>query len=244
METNEAEPVARAGPTLHTPSPLALLLGGFGAIVFTILVALVGVKPHVEDARRPHRPADFPAIFGNDASIAGLDVSAVGTAAHAVVVAPGPALNKDTFPCSQCHDNKDLKTNFEIRTKFRDPHDELVFDHRRIWCLDCHDTMDRDKLKLANGTLLPLTDPLRLCSQCHGGIAREWEGGVHGKRTGFWDGPKRALPCIQCHDPHSPHFKKLEPLPPPVRPAFLRSSGLDAPDTAATKEGDHDLPGH
>ena len=93
-------------------------------------------------------------------------------------------------------------------------------DHGSLWCLSCHDTLNRDKLRLADGRLLDLQDPLRLCAQCHGEKARDWQTGVHGLRTGYWNGPKRVLLCVACHDPHKPRFKPIEPLPPPVRPGF------------------------
>ena len=39
--------------------------------------------------------------------------------------------------------------------------------------------------------------------------------------NGFWIavlGGKTRLRCIQCHDPHSPKFKPMTPLPPPAYP--------------------------
>jgi hypothetical protein len=42
--------------------------------------------------------------------------------------------------------------------------------------------------------------------------------GVHGKRTGNWNGQKQYLLCVNCHNPHSPHFKPLKPMPPPIPP--------------------------
>lgn len=244
---DQSEAARPAGPTTRrgSSSPLALPLGGFGAVVFAVLVALLRVEPHAEGARRAARPADFPEIYGKDVSLEGLPVAPVGSAADMRLVTAGPTLNKDTFPCSQCHDNKDLKTNPEVR-KLRDPHDELPkFEgHGSLWCLDCHDANDRDHLKLANGTLVDLSNPVALCAQCHGLYYREWQSGVHGKRTGYWNGPKRVLRCDNCHNPHSPHFRPLTPLPPPVNPAVLRPEGeghAAAPKTPATKEeGHHD----
>ncbi len=110
----------------------------------------------------------------------------------------------------------------EIRLR----HDE---EHR--WCLDCHDAQNRDFLRLASGALVPFTESYRLCGQCHGTQYRDWKSGIHGKRTGYWDGAKRYLLCVHCHNPHSPRFAPLQPLPPPVRPQFLR--GEDAALLAA-----------
>jgi hypothetical protein len=117
-------------------------------------------------------------------------------------------------------------------------HEDVVFEHdaEHRWCLDCHDSADRDRLRLASGALIPFTESYRLCGQCHGTQFRDWRSGIHGKRTGYWDGPKRYLLCVHCHDPHSPRFKPLKPLPPPVRPQFLRAgrpTGGDAERSVA-----------
>jgi uncharacterized CHY-type Zn-finger protein len=61
------------------------------------------------------------------------------------------------------------------------------------------------------------------CGQCHGDKYRDWEAGIHGKRTGFWNGEKEYWVCIRCHDPHNPKFKKRVPKPRPLRPEELVS---------------------
>jgi hypothetical protein len=134
-----------------------------------------------------------------------------------VEVAP-PPFSEDIFPCSDCHD-----PDLPVRGKKR----ELKFEHLNIelhhaedsrWCLDCHDGKDRDKLHLANGDLVPFEQSYRLCGQCHGDKYRDWRLGVHGRRTGYWNGKKSYLLCVHCHDAHSPAFKPLEPKPMPERP--------------------------
>ena len=75
----------------------------------------------------------------------------------------------------------------------------------------------RDSLKLASGKLLSFKESYKLCGQCHGEKLRDWKVGVHGKRTGYWNGKKEYLLCVHCHSPHSPRFKPLSPEPPPVR---------------------------
>jgi hypothetical protein len=42
--------------------------------------------------------------------------------------------------------------------------------------------------------------------------------GVHGRRTGEWNGHKTYLLCAHCHNPHQPRFKAIPPMPAPVRP--------------------------
>lgn len=89
-------------------------------------------------------------------------------------------------------------------------------------CLDCHDPQDRDRLRLANGTRVKFEESYRLCGQCHGPKLRDWKLGLHGKRTGEWNGQREYLLCAHCHNPHEPAFAPMKPLPPPPRPEEIR----------------------
>ena len=95
---------------------------------------------------------------------------------------------------------------------------ELKHDVEHRWCLDCHDANDRDHLHLASGELVSFDESYKLCGQCHGEKFRDWRAGVHGRRTGYWNGHKKYLLCANCHNPHQPHFKPIEPKPAPNRP--------------------------
>lgn len=129
---------------------------------------------------------------------------------------PPPPFSEGIFPCSDCHADMEVNTNRRELAY----HEEIVLKHaeEQRWCLDCHNPADRDKLRLAGGRLIPFTESYELCGQCHGTHFRDWKAGVHGKRTGFWNGKKEYRLCVHCHNPHQPRFKPLEPLPPPVRP--------------------------
>ncbi len=107
------------------------------------------------------------------------------------------------------------------------PHAGVVLNHaeEQRGCLDCHDEQDRDVLHLANGTPVPFGESFRLCGQCHGPRLRDWKLGLHGKRIGGWDVEQEALLCAHCHNPHSPRFPSMKPLPPPRRPAGRRVGG-------------------
>ena len=134
------------------------------------------------------------------------------------VEAPPPPFSEGVFPCTFCHDNKELKSNpkrrvLEDHTEIALKHDE---EHR--WCLDCHDAQNRDFLHLASGDRVPFEESYRLCGQCHGEKYRDWRAGVHGRRTGEWNGQKGYLLCVHCHSPHEPRFKPLAPRPAPARP--------------------------
>jgi len=132
------------------------------------------------------------------------------------IAVEAPPLTEGIFPCSDCH--VDLVPNPERRTL--DWHEEVtgIFDHdsENRWCLDCHDLNVRDSLRLASGKLLGFDESYKLCGQCHGEKLRDWKVGVHGKRTGQWNGAKHYLLCVHCHNPHAPKFGQLVPEPPPV----------------------------
>ncbi|MFA5815244.1 MAG: hypothetical protein WC865_06455 [Bacteroidales bacterium] len=129
-----------------------------------------------------------------------------------------PPFSEGIFPCTACH--ADLLPN-PVRRELTEMHDDIsaIFDHdsENRWCLDCHDLKNRDSLKLASGKLLDFKESYKLCGQCHGEKLRDWKVGVHGKRTGEWNGKKEYSLCANCHNPHTPKFKELSPEPPPIR---------------------------
>lgn len=130
---------------------------------------------------------------------------------------PRPPFSEGVFPCTQCH--AEMKPNPKRRI-LTDNHEEIVLHHAegQRWCTDCHSLNNRDKLRLVSGELIDFTESYRLCGQCHGDKFRDWKVGVHGKRTGDWNGDKQYLLCVHCHNPHDPKFKPLKPMPPPNRP--------------------------
>ena len=133
---------------------------------------------------------------------------------------PVESFSSDYFPCNDCH--SELEPNTQ-RRELTEMHDDIIFDHdsENRWCLACHYSDDRDSLVLAGGKLLGFNESYKLCGQCHGPKYRDWKLGIHGKRTGEWNGQKQYRLCVHCHDPHSPKFKSLEPMPPPRRPELI-----------------------
>lgn len=131
---------------------------------------------------------------------------------------PPPPFSDGMFPCTDCHD-PEIPVNTK-RRPMKMAHQEIVLQHdqEHRWCLDCHSAKDRDKLQLASGELVDFTESYRLCGQCHGDKYRDWRAGVHGRRSGSWNGAKTYLLCVHCHVSHSPAFKPLEPKPAPNRP--------------------------
>ncbi len=137
-----------------------------------------------------------------------------------IAISP-PPFSAGIFPCTECHSGMPVNYN---RRALTEEHANIVFTHdeKNRWCLDCHSAGNRDFLHLASGRLVSFQESYKLCGQCHGPKLRDWEKGVHGKRSGYWNGEKKYLLCVHCHNPHSPAFNPLQPMPPPVRQENIR----------------------
>lgn len=158
-------------------------------------------------------------------------------------------MDDEYWPCDDCHDS-DWDTNTTVRDLEED-HDTKVFTHGdgRIWCLDCHDKKKRNRLHLASGKRIKFSSSVRLCTQCHVHKLADWEAGVHGKRMGHWRGEKTTETCVGCHNPHTPGFEKIEPLPPPRRPeqiakGAVADAGGEAHDAAEGADAAPEGAGH
>lgn len=98
----------------------------------------------------------------------------------------------------------------------------LVHGGGNLWCLSCHDTEDRDKLRGIEGDLLTFNQSHLLCGGCHGPKLRDWEAGIHGKTIGYWDLSRGEAEesvkqlCVDCHSAHDPAYPSLIPMPGPV----------------------------
>ncbi|MDQ1239329.1 MAG: hypothetical protein QG577_1515 [Thermodesulfobacteriota bacterium] len=130
-------------------------------------------------------------------------------------------LSKTITPCRACHGpERDFPVNFRRKEDLL-VHANIRLNHGgiRLWCLDCHHPDNRNYLlPLSDGQDIPFERSFLLCGKCHGTIYRDWKHGIHGKRTGSWNGPKNYYLCVSCHDPHNPRFKPLSPMPPPKKP--------------------------
>ncbi len=134
---------------------------------------------------------------------------------------PFKPLPKTITPCRACHGpEKDFPVNFKRREALL-VHRNVKLNHggTRVWCLDCHHPTNRNNLlPLSDGKPITFEHSYLLCGKCHGTKYRDWRNGIHGKRVGSWNGRKTYYLCINCHDPHSPKFKPIEPMPPPKKP--------------------------
>lgn len=130
---------------------------------------------------------------------------------------PPPPFSEGIFPCSNCHAGMPVDRK---RRELTAMHTDIVLKHdeEHRWCLDCHDATNRDQLHLASGEPVKFEESYKLCGQCHGEKLRDWRAGVHGRRTGNWNGEKQYLLCVHCHSPHQPRFQAIAPKPAPKRP--------------------------
>lgn len=136
---------------------------------------------------------------------------------------PPPPLNEGIYPCSTCHGSMEVNPKKRI---LKEEHTNIQLRHAETfrWCLDCHYSRNRDKLRLYNGELIDFNRSYFLCGECHGKVFRDWKAGIHGKRQGFFMGGKKTyLLCVHCHDAHSPKFKPIKPEPPPLPPKVKRN---------------------
>ncbi|MCB0403646.1 MAG: cytochrome c3 family protein [Bdellovibrionales bacterium] len=125
------------------------------------------------------------------------------------------------FPCMKCHQHTDPQSEGNL------PHHRTEIHHMETGgdCYLCHDKADRNQLRLLSGTTISFDASHEMCLQCHGDKKREWLDGTHGKQIGSWNGQRYRLQCVECHNPHSPAFKKMKPDPSPKRPKFSIPKG-------------------
>ena len=116
-----------------------------------------------------------------------------------------------------------------------------------VWCLDCHNRTERNKLIDNFGNPISYDQPQLLCGKCHGDIFRDWRDGIHGKRIGEWasTGKKRWFVCTECHNPHNVQqgsrnsgFAQHEPEWAPVLPKGMKTPDHERKHPAAGEHGE------
>lgn len=194
----------RPGPEGESPPPVQLATWLVIGFAFVVVLGLMSIRLD----HQPHSSRDYP--------------SRALVADAAARLLPPPPMDDEYLPCSDCH--VDEAPNPLVR-ELEDEHDSMDFSHGDLWCLHCHDLEDKQKLHLADNTLLVMERSWQLCTQCHSQKLADWRAGVHGKRTGHWRGAKDYRTCVACHNPHDPTFQSLEPKPPPLRPTQITVNG-------------------
>lgn len=119
-----------------------------------------------------------------------------------------------TVACSSCHTTRQPNQHNKTVRDLDEFHVGMKFSHGTVSCLSCHNPNDYDSLKLADSSKVEFSDVMTLCSQCHGPQMNDFLHGAHGGMNGYWDltrGPQQKNNCVDCHNPHSPQFPKMQP---------------------------------
>ncbi|QTD36375.1 cytochrome C [Polaribacter batillariae] len=115
------------------------------------------------------------------------------------------------YACTECH-TKPLK---ELQGKvIKKAHWNIELNHANsntMNCATCHNSEDMNSLKSITGTKIDFNKSYQLCNQCHTKQFEDWKGGAHGKRIGGWAPPRASMTCVNCHNPHKPHFESRWP---------------------------------
>ena len=131
-----------------------------------------------------------------------------------------------TVACSTCHATRSPNLQNKTTNSLDEFHVGMHFSHGSVSCLSCHSAVDYDSLQLADGQQVEFTEVMTLCGQCHGPQMKDYEHGVHGGLNGYWDlsrGPQQKNNCVDCHNPHTPQFPKMQPTFKP-KDRFLEQS--------------------
>ena len=119
-----------------------------------------------------------------------------------------------SIACAACHATRRPNLANKLPSDLNEFHTSLELVHGNIACMSCHNQNDYDSLKLADGSRVEFQNVMTLCAQCHGQQAREFDLGIHGGMTGYWDlsrGGQQKNNCVDCHHPHKPAFPKMKP---------------------------------
>lgn len=149
--------------------------------------------------------------------------------------------------CVTCHSLRAPEKLPDAPDQLKEFHVGLKFAHGGNVCASCHVVGDQSSLKLADGTLIPNREAMRLCGQCHGPQLRDYQKGAHGGMNGHWDlasGARVRNHCVDCHDPHVPKFQPSIPVLPPrdryLGPPVAHEGGPAIPKLS----GSHPQGGH
>jgi len=116
-----------------------------------------------------------------------------------------------SFACTECH----TKPLSQMQSKdIKKAHWDIKINHadgNTMNCVTCHNGSDIDNLNSITGNSINFNKSYQLCSQCHQKQFKDWTGGAHGKQISSWAPPRASRTCVNCHNPHDPHFKQKWP---------------------------------
>ncbi len=148
--------------------------------------------------------------------------------------------------CATCHTAGGKPALAERDGAPQDFHAGVELAHGALSCNSCHHPADRTRLRLADGTSLPVAEVMQLCGQCHGPQLRDYERGSHGGMAGYWDrarGPQVRNSCVACHAAHQPSYPQVIPAAPP-RDRFVPQHPAPRPAPRLPGREVHGATGH
>ena len=118
-----------------------------------------------------------------------------------------------SYSCLECH-SKPLH-EMQSDTLVKKAHWNIKMNHaddNTMNCVTCHNGNNMNTLKGITGKEIDFNLSYKLCGQCHTNQFKDWAGGAHGKRIGGWAPPRASMTCVNCHNPHDPHFETRLPV--------------------------------
>ncbi|NVK51887.1 MAG: cytochrome C [Flavobacteriaceae bacterium] len=116
-----------------------------------------------------------------------------------------------SYACTECH-TKPLQ---QMQSKdLKKAHWNIKINHANantMNCVTCHNSKNINHLTSLTGNNIDFNKSYKLCSQCHTKQYKDWLGGAHGKQIGGWAPPRASMTCVNCHNPHKPHFESRWP---------------------------------
>ncbi|MBI2026964.1 MAG: hypothetical protein HYS98_04065 [Deltaproteobacteria bacterium] len=133
-------------------------------------------------------------------------------------------LPKDHDRCHLCHLKK-YKVFVPKPKKTSRNHQKLSLKHGTldVSCNHCHDMNNSNYLRSTTYAPAGFENSSGVCKQCHVIKVRDWQKGLHGRRTGGWNRDKLQYQCVDCHNPHDVEFKKMQAIPHPNKPRHPKS---------------------
>lgn len=177
---------------------------------------LLACNPALEPARL--QPAPGPQRFATSVRTPA-KLSSIETGRHS------GAVQELRVGCATCHFLRPTAALPASTAELDQFHRGLTLTHGQLRCASCHVPGQVDRLALAGGATVPMSEVMSLCGQCHGPQLRDYQHGAHGGMRGHWDlsrGPRTRQNCVDCHDPHAPVYVGGQPAPGP-RDRFLES---------------------
>jgi uncharacterized CHY-type Zn-finger protein len=193
---------------------------GKTSLVFVALALLLAGVCVAFMENLPGRPAARPPIPLVDRAF--LSTATVRESYADMVKAKEDLSDFDCYACHQKGKPPVLRYDENQKLIMAKPHRDIAMAHggggRSNDCFNCHDENNLLMLVPHDGRELKFSESTPLCGSCHASVFHDWQAGVHGRTSGYWDralGPVDRKDCVSCHDPHAPAFPSRAPAPGP-----------------------------